>query len=648
MGFFFRRSASFGPFRLNFSKSGVGASIGVKGARLTITPRGTTYITVGSHGFYYREAVSNASRGELHPSPRNVVGLNPTEEKLATADVLDLIDSSSAALIDRLNERARMINPAWFLYAVGAAVLALGIFLLVNGATPSDTPPLPDVTKPLSVGRKVNETDEYSLMLARYGEPNTVFVTPSRSVPLRTSLYAAAHLKIVFVPNGCVDAYEYEEAHKASYDTNLASSKLRRSRSRRSKSADKALHCVPPPDNGSTIVRYEDADNGSSVSAEDAKQRLDAIGWKSSSQPALALVVDSTVKQRPPRIKSEVGSQAASIRLNQETLRSEELRLLAIESEEARDRHYGIGLLLAGIGLLIGGGFLNRNSRMRRTTRLVYDLSEAEQQNQSLVEQSLKHLARSQVIWRVVAKSPAYDWKRNAGAAYLVRRTPAAVRTSSPPRVESNLAINWIDLGATRLYFLPDMILYWERGMFGAIGYDDLHVEQRPTRFIEEESVPSDAKQVDQTWRYVRKDGGPDRRFNNNFRIPVMQYGAVILTSSKGLNVLLNTSNVEASAAFFNCLLEFQVRRKAKGAPGRVASESPERIQPLYLNALKVLGLEPGASWDKISEAYRSLAQMYHPDKVAGLAPEFHEIAERRMKEINAAYQLLKRPSTTT
>jgi curved DNA-binding protein CbpA len=61
-----------------------------------------------------------------------------------------------------------------------------------------------------------------------------------------------------------------------------------------------------------------------------------------------------------------------------------------------------------------------------------------------------------------------------------------------------------------------------------------------------------------------------------------------------------------------------------------------------------VLGLEPGASWDKISEAYRSLAQMYHPDKVAGLAPEFHEIAERRMKEINAAYQLLKRPSTTT
>jgi preprotein translocase subunit Sec63 len=35
------------------------------------------------------------------------------------------------------------------------------------------------------------------------------------------------------------------------------------------------------------------------------------------------------------------------------------------------------------------------------------------------------------------------------------------------------------------------------------------------------------------------------------------------------------------------------------------------------------------------------MAQMYHPDKVAGLAPEFRELAERRMKEINTAYAKL-------
>jgi len=36
------------------------------------------------------------------------------------------------------------------------------------------------------------------------------------------------------------------------------------------------------------------------------------------------------------------------------------------------------------------------------------------------------------------------------------------------------------------------------------------------------------------------------------------------------------------------------------------------------------------------------MAQQYHPDKVATLAPEFRELAERRMKEINTAYDELQ------
>ena len=36
--------------------------------------------------------------------------------------------------------------------------------------------------------------------------------------------------------------------------------------------------------------------------------------------------------------------------------------------------------------------------------------------------------------------------------------------------------------------------------------------------------------------------------------------------------------------------------------------------------------------------AYRKMARMYHPDRVEGLGPELKESAERRMKEINAAY----------
>jgi len=55
-----------------------------------------------------------------------------------------------------------------------------------------------------------------------------------------------------------------------------------------------------------------------------------------------------------------------------------------------------------------------------------------------------------------------------------------------------------------------------------------------------------------------------------------------------------------------------------------------------------MLGLNASATPGEISAAYRQLAQQYHPDKVAGLAPEFQVLADKRMKEINATYELLK------
>lgn len=64
MGLYFRKSESFGPFKLNFSKSGVGVSTGVKGARLSMGPNGT-YINVGRNGIYYRKKVKGATSKEV-------------------------------------------------------------------------------------------------------------------------------------------------------------------------------------------------------------------------------------------------------------------------------------------------------------------------------------------------------------------------------------------------------------------------------------------------------------------------------------------------------------------------------------------------------------------------------------------------------
>jgi hypothetical protein len=56
MGWYLRKSVKFGQLRVNFSKSGIGYSFGVKGARIGTGPRGP-YIAGGRYGIYYRQSL---------------------------------------------------------------------------------------------------------------------------------------------------------------------------------------------------------------------------------------------------------------------------------------------------------------------------------------------------------------------------------------------------------------------------------------------------------------------------------------------------------------------------------------------------------------------------------------------------------------
>ncbi len=58
--------------------------------------------------------------------------------------------------------------------------------------------------------------------------------------------------------------------------------------------------------------------------------------------------------------------------------------------------------------------------------------------------------------------------------------------------------------------------------------------------------------------------------------------------------------------------------------------------------SLEILGLKRGATPEQIKASYRKLSMKYHPDKVSHLGEEFKNVAEEKMKDINAAYQFFK------
>jgi S-DNA-T family DNA segregation ATPase FtsK/SpoIIIE len=114
MGFFLRKSIKFGPFRINLSKSGIGVSGGIKGARISAGPRGTQ-LNVGRKGLYYRKQLSTRTTSgggwlarliAYFSSPRQVAKIelpeaSPSERiaefmspRSAEPDVVPLVNSS--------------------------------------------------------------------------------------------------------------------------------------------------------------------------------------------------------------------------------------------------------------------------------------------------------------------------------------------------------------------------------------------------------------------------------------------------------------------------------------------------------------------------------------------------------------------------
>lgn len=86
------------------------------------------------------------------------------------------------------------------------------------------------------------------------------------------------------------------------------------------------------------------------------------------------------------------------------------------------------------------------------------------------------------------------------------------------------------------LFLFPGFILYRAaREAFSVIDFHDVTSTAGWVNFQEEETVPKDAQVVGQTWAKANKDGSPDRRFVNNYQIPIVRYASLTLKSSTGL-----------------------------------------------------------------------------------------------------------------
>ncbi|MEO7034246.1 MAG: hypothetical protein ABI548_10170 [Polyangiaceae bacterium] len=212
-----------------------------------------------------------------------------------------------------------------------------------------------------------------------------------------------------------------------------------------------------------------------------------------------------------------------------------------------------IGSLALGVvaAALLGAGafFIGRWDRERRTSRIHYTLEDPEiAERLAMATGAAEWLGQCVGLWHIFHSLQTSDWKKNAGAGTLIRRTRTRCSPGALPLFELNVSTWCVPVGPQQVLFLPDRILVWDGKNLAALLYEQLSIRSTTTRFIEDGGpLPSDGKQVGSTWRFVRKDGGPDRRFSNNAQLAVMEYGELELQSAGGLRLVLQTSNIRAA-----------------------------------------------------------------------------------------------------
>ena len=172
----------------------------------------------------------------------------------------------------------------------------------------------------------------------------------------------------------------------------------------------------------------------------------------------------------------------------------------------------------------------------RKNTIIFYDIDEETEARLQQFYDAFDEITKCKRKWYILSKNYNFDSKYNAGASSLVNRKDIIIANKVPKYIKTNVKIPCIPVGKQKLYFFPDKILIIEGKKVGALSYKNLGISVTNGNFIETEMKPWDGTVVDYTYKYVNKSGGPDRRFANNPRYPIMSYSYINFYGDNGFN----------------------------------------------------------------------------------------------------------------
>ena len=203
---------------------------------------------------------------------------------------------------------------------------------------------------------------------------------------------------------------------------------------------------------------------------------------------------------------------------------------------------------------LLALGYIYKTKRTK--VFIGYELAPEAEAKLNQILRAFAVLRRSSAVWayRVQANANDKQWKYNAGGQFSVAKLPIAIFNRPIPNIETNIDVCGVAYGQLALYFLPEKLLVIEGTQIRHVPYSHVGIGRDHLEYVEVHGhVFPDSMILEQRWRYINRDGSPDRRFKANYQVPVVRCGILNLDVA-GSPVSLLTTNPNAPEVFSQTL----------------------------------------------------------------------------------------------
>lgn len=235
--------------------------------------------------------------------------------------------------------------------------------------------------------------------------------------------------------------------------------------------------------------------------------------------------------------------------------------------------------------------------------------------------ESFEKMLSSKKIWLITSSTLNTELKSSASTT--VERNEVNFDMGIFNFIKSSFNIPILRDLSNTYYIYPQYIIRARSFVdFDVFPTDTINFRFSKQRFIEESVLPEDSRTVDYTYQYVNKNGGPDKRYSYNPRLPIVEYGKIEIEE---LELMYHISDCLSAAEFVKIYNLWQ----GKSSNDTIPMQS-QNIKEEYFN--------------QVNEATEKLVSLYYllkkDDEFLSVVRKYVNLMNGTLKDDEIIYML--------